>query len=183
MVTDYCSECIDLTTCTKCQFPYILGPSGTCEFCESGFERVDTICTNITGCQSFLPDYSKCIACLTIYNFDYVNSKADCTCKVGHKLGVVSGKKACVSICGDGITSIPSEKCDDGNLRSGDGCDENCNIEKNYICTPASPSQCIFTFNITELKYNYAYRVEKKNKCKFSFSVLPFHEIFRYMGW
>ena len=59
---------------------------------------------------------------MTVYNFDYVGSKGYCKCKIGHKLETVNGKKVCVSICGDGVTSLPSEQCDDGNLRDGDGC-------------------------------------------------------------
>jgi virginiamycin B lyase len=37
------------------------------------------------------------------------------------------GRVALGPVCGDGATSSP-EQCDDGNLTSGDGCDENCTI-------------------------------------------------------
>ena len=42
--------------------------------------------------------------------------------------------------CGDGII-IDSEKCDDGNSVSGDGCTSTCQIESGYTCTGA-PSDC-----------------------------------------
>jgi len=35
---------------------------------------------------------------------------------------------SCPSVCGNGIVEDP-EQCDDGNTRSGDGCDSNCNFE------------------------------------------------------
>jgi cysteine-rich repeat protein len=45
------------------------------------------------------------------------------------KLGV------CVPICGDGILITElKEKCDDGNIISGDGCSEICEIEDGYQC-------------------------------------------------
>ena len=36
-------------------------------------------------------------------------------------------------VCGDGIRA-ESEKCDDGNKDSGDGCSQTCQIETNYVC-------------------------------------------------
>jgi len=36
----------------------------------------------------------------------------------------------CFAHCGDGLV-LPPEQCDDGNTQDGDGCDHNCNIEKN----------------------------------------------------
>ena len=34
------------------------------------------------------------------------------------------------------------EQCDDGNLRDGDGCDDDCEIEDGWKCTISSPSTC-----------------------------------------
>jgi fibro-slime domain-containing protein len=46
--------------------------------------------------------------------------------------------------CGDGDTNQLSEQCDDGNLRSGDGCTGNCRLEQYYSCpTPGEP--CVST--------------------------------------
>jgi len=36
-------------------------------------------------------------------------------------------------ICGDGI-NLGKHQCDDGNLKNGDGCDSNCNIEPGFTC-------------------------------------------------
>ena len=43
--------------------------------------------------------------------------------------------------CGNGILEA-TELCDDGNRVNGDGCDDNCRIEKDYVCTLTSPSVC-----------------------------------------
>ena len=45
--------------------------------------------------------------------------------------------------CGDGLY-LGNYECDDGNKVNGDGCDENCKIEKNFICTHHSdgPDTC-----------------------------------------
>ena len=49
---------------------------------------------------------------------------------------------SCVnSRCGDEIID-ERESCDDGNIESGDGCDNECQTEVNYICSGA-PSVCV----------------------------------------
>ena len=54
----------------------------------------------------------------------------------------------CSMICGDGKhvrTVLQSEKCDDGNTVSGDGCSDICEIEEYYTCTGgtmSSPDYC-----------------------------------------
>ena len=41
--------------------------------------------------------------------------------------------------CGDGVIDAP-ETCDDGNTKPGDGCDGNCQTEKNWVCAkPGKP--------------------------------------------
>jgi hypothetical protein len=37
--------------------------------------------------------------------------------------------------------------------------------------------------NVTQLKYNYAYRIEGKNRGKFSFSILPYHSVYQFVNW
>jgi cysteine-rich repeat protein len=43
--------------------------------------------------------------------------------------------------CGDGVRD-GSEACDDGNVRSGDGCTTSCVAETGFLCTKANPSVC-----------------------------------------
>eukprot|EP01116_Phalansterium_solitarium_P007376 TRINITY_DN2001_c0_g1_i1.p1 TRINITY_DN2001_c0_g1~~TRINITY_DN2001_c0_g1_i1.p1 ORF type:complete len:487 (-),score=80.00 TRINITY_DN2001_c0_g1_i1:906-2219(-) len=38
------------------------------------------------------------------------------------------------SRCGNKVLELPDEQCDDGNLRSGDGCDASCKIERGFSC-------------------------------------------------
>lgn len=42
--------------------------------------------------------------------------------------------------CGDGLRVDGSIECDDGNLVSGDGCDESCRLEPGFICQGGSPT-------------------------------------------
>ena len=46
-----------------------------------------------------------------------------------------------MAICGDGILE-GNEKCDDGNINSGDGCSSTCTIEKGYTC-PLVKAPCV----------------------------------------
>ncbi|CAD8070395.1 unnamed protein product [Paramecium primaurelia] len=50
------------------------------------------------------------------------------------ELGRFIVQNVCISQCGDGAYVKSAELCDDGNIQNGDGCDENCRIEDNYIC-------------------------------------------------
>jgi fibro-slime domain-containing protein len=66
-----------------------------------------------------------------------------------------SGDGPCTSACGDGI--VLNEACDDGNALSGDGCDENCELEAGYTCSPeqmacersATTGECILRVPVT----------------------------------
>ena len=82
-----------------------------------------------------------------------------CVCKYGYKPVIVNNATLCLVDCGNGITSLPDEECDDGNLRNKDGCDTNCKVEQNFFCVPTSPSGCTLHMKITEIKHNYAYRI------------------------
>ena len=61
----------------------------------------------------------------------------------------------CTSACGDGI--VLNEACDDGNTLSGDGCDEQCQIETGYSCSPqaldcersAETGECVLRVPVT----------------------------------
>jgi fibro-slime domain-containing protein len=48
-----------------------------------------------------------------------------------------------ISVCGNGLLD-DGEDCDDGNARSGDGCDGTCKVETGYVClTPGQPCKSI----------------------------------------
>lgn len=50
--------------------------------------------------------------------------------------------------CGDGKydSSLGTEECDDGNNVSGDGCDQNCLVEKDWVCTKVENAQSVCTY-------------------------------------
>jgi fibro-slime domain-containing protein len=78
----------------------------------------------------------------------------DATCKLESNCACISPipplsppHQVCQSTisCGNGSVE-GNEACDDGNKTSGDGCDQNCNIETGYTC-PATGGACILAVN------------------------------------
>ncbi len=66
------------------------------------------------------------------------------TCRIEPRCGeydagdkLTSPVGACQTSCGDGILLRGTEDCDDGNLRDGDGCSHDCQIEPGWTCTSA----------------------------------------------
>ena len=58
---------------------------------------------------------------------------------------VAAPDSACASTCGDGLIAVGGENCDDGDVATGDGCSDTCEVELGWYCdnaTPASPSSC-----------------------------------------
>lgn len=153
-----CITCSTLSTCTLCEYPYLVGPSGNCDQCAAGFEYFSSLCVKPPGCCSFLPDYSKCFACFAEYNFVYVSSNSTCACDVGFSTIKINNVTNCVSQCGDGILVSKYEDCDDGNQRNNDGCTSLCKIENDFTCSSDSPTQCTLHYTPTNLEYNYVYR-------------------------
>jgi len=54
------------------------------------------------------------------------------TCSSGYAPSTTNST-ICVSVCGDGVL-VGTEVCDDGNLNTGDGCDNVCLIESAHYC-------------------------------------------------
>lgn len=95
--------------------------------------------------------------CLDTYCGDYVTQNdddpfndEDCdggpgdTSLCDYADGDRSGQGCSVASCGDGYKNLAAgEQCDDGNVATGDGCDDNCQIE--YTCGDGNvggPEQC-----------------------------------------
>lgn len=47
--------------------------------------------------------------------------------------------------CGDGITVIPNESCDDGNMDDGDGCSHLCQLESPFHVPATFSGRCAAT--------------------------------------
>jgi cysteine-rich repeat protein len=63
----------------------------------------------------------------------------------------------CTEICGDGF-NWGTYACDDGNLVNGDGCDDTCTVEANWVCgggNDALPDICepISLCDLTTIDY------------------------------
>lgn len=69
--------------------------------------------------------------CPAVANTDQADADAD---GVGDACDLVT--------CGDGSVQVPEERCDDGNLAVGDGCDTACAVEPGFFCA-GEPSACI----------------------------------------
>jgi cysteine-rich repeat protein len=71
-----------------------------------------------------IPDY-------VYYYYQYIGSQpyqVVVNCPRGYYGNITSSPYRCKEICADGIRA-GDEECDDGNVKSGDGCDKNCNVE------------------------------------------------------
>jgi len=117
-----------------------------CTPCAYGCLTCELTAKNCTSCivGRFLTDKSSCEVCETFWSNNMI---------VG-----TSGK--CLETCGDG-KNFGLNMCDDGNLKSGDGCSANCITEKDYICSGGYPySKDVCTYIPSEIvgvevnKYN-----------------------------
>ena len=89
------------------------------------------------------PLLQDCLKCGGEYIYMNNGSEGYClTCPdlhLGFKQGL-PGSTECAEICGDG-RNMGILPCDDGNLDSGDGCDELCNVETGYQCSGGNRDQ------------------------------------------
>eukprot|EP00347_Sterkiella_histriomuscorum_P013429 403364739 len=138
---DICSE-----LCTICD-----GPSnGQCQACIETYILIDGVCLQPSCPFSQFFNYTtllcedcheSCNGCTGSTSQDCVDcqdefqkSNSQCTaCELitGLKSPMKNGR--CDEICGDG-KNLGVYECDDGNLISGDGCNENCEKEDGFNC-------------------------------------------------
>ncbi|MEO8981058.1 MAG: discoidin domain-containing protein [Polyangiaceae bacterium] len=67
-------------------------------------------------------------------------SGADAAANGGAAAGATGGGGA-GPVCGNGVLD-GTERCDDGNTDSGDGCSSTCKVETGWDCRPFEPSSC-----------------------------------------
>src|SRR3989339_75719 len=110
---------------------------GTCNFGKPGQDSIDGSCMGQCqnwGCVACAPSCSPSCACA-------VNTCTGQSCDDGCG-GTCAGTKCC-STCGDSLIQC-SETCDDGNVLSGDGCSNVCEIEPGYqFCNDSCSDQII----------------------------------------
>lgn len=94
----------------------------SCQLCDTGYSvDISFACSTcaVPGCLTCIPsDNHKCDTCYTAGGFYLVAATQQCT-----------------SICGDALTAIGMEACDDGNNIDGDGCSSTCTLEPFFNCT------------------------------------------------
>jgi cysteine-rich repeat protein len=96
----HCTVCSSLSSCQLCAATYSVDYTLTCSQCA------------VLGCLDCLPSSNLlCANCYTAGGFF-----------------IVPSTQQCASVCGDGLTAIGIEACDDGNTNSGDGCSSSCTI-------------------------------------------------------
>ncbi|KAL4476977.1 hypothetical protein ABPG72_011674 [Tetrahymena utriculariae] len=131
------------------------GCNGSCQvesgwFCINVSPSTPSVCTQISSISHPCPDSIRepnevCDAGPKINN-QPTGCNDSCTAVLQGFIcqgGSTTTADKCTPICGDGIKQY-NEPCDDGNILTGDGCDQNCNIELNYQCTniPLGQSVC-----------------------------------------
>lgn len=150
-LTDGCLTCVDNGTaeCTSCN-------ETTHEFNET-----TQLCDLLPPCLD-----EKCKKCKNV---------AVCEqCEYGYQVNSLNVTE-CVSICGDGYKT-EEEQCDDNNIHDKDGCSDECEVEKDFVCDMdpinTTMSVCHFVGQV-QLTPTLVTKDEKENKIEVKFTISP----------
>jgi cysteine-rich repeat protein len=126
------NECSPLASCTNTVGAY------SC-VCNTGYEGSGVTCADIDECASGVGRCAVNEVCVNVLGAPFV-----CDCAPG--FARATPESECTSACGNGLRGV-GEACDDGNLASGDGCSDVCDVEPGYACYELSsgPSMCSAT--------------------------------------
>ncbi|CAK87295.1 unnamed protein product, partial (macronuclear) [Paramecium tetraurelia] len=137
---------IEFDGCFYCRYSCPKGcvncEKGKClDLCLPGFNFINKVCSTTCGdsiiagneqCEdNNTQEYDGCYQC----KFSCPLNCYECidgiciNCNIGYQLI----ENQCSNVCGDGILQV-QEQCDDGNLDSGDGCSQTCQVEIDWIC-------------------------------------------------
>ncbi|CAK58729.1 unnamed protein product (macronuclear) [Paramecium tetraurelia] len=100
------------TQCIRCEIGYFLDKNDCVKCSANCLECIDQA-QNCVSCKILQQKNHKCQLCESGYYAEYING-------------------TCLNKCGDYI-KVNEEECDDGNNLKGDGCDDQCKLENNYI--------------------------------------------------
>ncbi|CAI2376582.1 unnamed protein product [Moneuplotes crassus] len=125
--------------CQQCQPGFYQNDAANPETCvtrcgdglKAGSEKCDDGNTqNGDGCSSDCSQVEADWVC----RYGSSTSRDYCFyCSAGYYQDSSLNPEYCVAFCGDGLRT-GNEKCDDGNIQSGDGCSSSCTIEHSYKC-------------------------------------------------
>ncbi|CAD8154480.1 unnamed protein product [Paramecium octaurelia] len=160
-----CSQCLNQQTCVRCNYDHYLSNGKCYSHCPIGFyDQPNAMLGNqCIPCKSPCADCDTktCYACIDKYYLDEETSTC-LPCNMGDQClkcenqdgdcllcsdGYYRDGNSCQLIpllCGDGLHH-PQERCDDGDIKPLDGCDEVCKIELNWDCIlydPQGPDVC-----------------------------------------
>lgn len=123
-----CVNCSSVNTCVSCSAMYDLSNTTFKCVCANNTYFASGYCLPYPGCliADYFNNIVACDTCDTANHFILLNSSRSCRCNYGYFL--VSDNTSCQDRCFDNITAVEPNKCDDGNNKTGDGCDENCTV-------------------------------------------------------
>ncbi|CAD8178245.1 unnamed protein product [Paramecium octaurelia] len=144
--------------CQDCSDGYELHPNGLCyEICGDGIIIGQEECEDMNdiqqdGCFNCrFQCQQSCIVCaqgiclICEYGWDQYNNQ-------------------CRSVCGNGQIVQQYEQCDDGNNDNFDGCDSNCQVEKDWICNQSDVTGLSECINQVAPKFQLQNISQKKDK-------------------
>lgn len=139
----YCEVCKEDSVCQKCKENYLLVEGKCMSFCPVGFklDKGENICKKtkcIANCD-ICSSSTTCSRCLKESNNGKIVLAIQNKCIECVEInGLVQVDNTCQEICGDGFfykLSDSKSQCDDGNLKPGDGCSSECEIERGFTCS------------------------------------------------
>ena len=136
---DKCNQCHP--TCGKCSGP----GAHECLTCtDVSFDLKNGYCSRNPVCPTglFLDEGSKSCRPCSSYCSSCTSDQHCQKCVTGFSVTTLPLSPPvtfCTEICGDGKRF--EDECDDGNTRSGDGCDSKCTVEKGWACKGGSSTQ------------------------------------------
>ncbi|CDW85864.1 cadg multi-domain protein [Stylonychia lemnae] len=181
--------------CQRCKAGYFLYNNGCWKTCPDGFygDKYEGVCKKckVPKCKdkqyfdwfSYLvnglysgqcfdchftckkcvgPSSNDCLQCILGYEFDEQNFFCTkCEDIYGYETNL---EGECEDICGDGI--IVEKQCDDGNKISGDGCNDQCEVEYEFTeeiyienSTSISPENMIVSISGNLMEYIFSWRI------------------------
>ncbi|CAD8136694.1 unnamed protein product [Paramecium pentaurelia] len=146
-IDNICLKCY-YNQCLQCIDGYYLNNDFECAQCSYQCQTCESQQNNCIQCKFYNPNTQKCLICSLDYGFIHIDNQ-------------------CLSVCGDGIRTY-QELCDDGNQINGDGCNQFCIVEEDYICDLQCQKITYLQILLQEDKFDNIYDSKRTVKLKFN---------------